>query len=131
MSLGRPNQGRGEAQARGKHESQGESVNCFGRQTLTDYSCGRWCKRVDIKMDFKERGCEFAQWIFCFRSGPVVEIFKHNDEFIYLKKFSNSMQYTMILKTSYKLTLHYNMFRWRLQPPSSSLKCLIQVSTHS
>lgn len=38
-------------------------------------------------MYFKEIGCEFAQWIFCSRSGPVVELFKHNYEFIYPKFF--------------------------------------------
>ena len=36
----------------------------------------------------------------------------------------------MILKISYKFTLHYKMFRWRPSRSSSSLKCLIQVYTH-
>jgi hypothetical protein len=38
-------------------------------------------------MDFKEIGCEFAQWSFCSRSGPVAEIFKHNDEVMHLNIF--------------------------------------------
>lgn len=38
-------------------------------------------------MDFKETGCEFAEWMFCSRSGPVAEIFKHDEEFVYLKIF--------------------------------------------
>jgi hypothetical protein len=64
MSLGRPIQGRGKVQASGTHESQGEFVKCFGRQTWTTEMEDEGVKWATLKWILKKYGANLTSGFF-------------------------------------------------------------------